>query len=297
MTTLAPIAIFAFNRPTHLARCLESMSQNKDFSNTKVFLFIDGPKSKEDEILQQEMVKLIETFNHNDLKIIRSTQNKGLSDSLISGINYVLQKHESIIVIEDDLRVSEFFLEFINNGLKVYREYERVASIHAYVYPIQRKAQENFFIRGADCWGWGTWRRAWEKFEKDGGKLYQELKKNRLMSDFNLDGAAPFKRMLKDQINGKNDSWAIRWHASMYIQEMYTLYPSASLVENIGLDGSGVHSGVTKTMDTNLSRIPIAVSEIEVKEDQAMRNEFKKFFKLQKLKYLRENLEKLFIKL
>ena len=99
-----------------------------------------------------------------------------------------------------------------------------------------------FFLKGADCWGWATWKRGWDLFEYDGKKLLKALIQKKLIYQFNYNNTFDFERMLKNQIEGKNDSWAIRWYASALINNKLTLYPGKSLIQNIGLDNSGVHS-------------------------------------------------------
>jgi len=109
-----------------------------------------------------------------------------------------------------------------------------VGSIHGYWYPVDRQVPETFFLRGASCWGWATWSRAWQLFEGDGRQLLAELERQGLTHRFDLDGAMAYTRMLKDQIAGKNNSWAIRWHAAMFLAGRLQLSPGTSLVRNTG---------------------------------------------------------------
>ena len=145
--------------------------------------------------------------------------------------------------------MSPYFLNYMNEGLNLYASSEKVASIHGYMYPInfKKKVQDYFFIKGADCWGWGTWRRAWKKFDSSGSELKKriDLKKNK--KEFNFDNSHDYYQMLVNQINGKNNSWAIRWYASAFINNMLTLYPRKTLVKNNGRDNSGTHgSGIKR---------------------------------------------------
>src|SRR5260370_30670471 len=121
----------------------------------------------------------------------------------------VLSQHERVIVLEDDIVVSPFFLSYMNGALSLYEDEPRVASIHAYVYPIKEPLPETFFLRGADCWGWATWRRGWELFNSDGRYLLSELRRRGLTQQFDLHGAYRSRKMLKPQIAGANDSLAV----------------------------------------------------------------------------------------
>jgi hypothetical protein len=138
---------------------------------------------------------------------------------------------------------------------------------------------ETFFLKYTGCWGWGTWKRGWALFESDGKKLLQNLQDRGLVERFDLERSYPFTGMLKDQVEGKNNSWAIRWQASAFLNDKLTLFPGRSLVNNIGHDDSGIHCGKTDLYDVELACKPINISSIPLKEDLAVRSSLGKFFK------------------
>ena len=244
---LAPIAVFAFNRPVHLKKTLSALSKNIGAKDSDLYLFVDGPRNNEDRRTSNICVKVGNEFSDNfkTFELKQSHANNGLANSIISGVNQVLQNHPKVIVVEDDLVTSPYFLDFINRGLERYQNEKDVASIHGFVLPFTNPISEPFFMKGADCWGWGTWSNRWELFNPDGQILLQELRSQNLIDEFNLGGSYSFSEMLENQIAGKNNSWAIRWHASMFLRNKLTLYPAQTYVENIGFDGSGTHTGAT----------------------------------------------------
>lgn len=207
-----------------------------------------------------------------------SDVNQGLSRSIINGIGIIRNLAHSWIVLEDDIKVSPFFLKYMNEAVALYKDVPEVASIHGYVYPVASTLPETFFLKGADCWGWATWRAAWTRFEPDGKKLLEQLKNRGLEKEFDLGGVAPFTEMLKSQISGRNDSWAIRWHASAFLAGLHTLYPGRSLVKNTGHDSSGTHSISTIGFDMDLSPGPVEVLPIPVEESADGRKAFQEFF-------------------
>lgn len=174
---------------------------------------------------------------------------------------------------------SPHFLRYMNEGLERFSEDQRVISVHGYVYPVQRPLPEAFFLRGADCWGWGTWRRGWNLFNPDGQALLDELTGRGLLDAFNFRGAYPYAEMLRSQIAGRNDSWAIRWYASAFLAAKLTLYPGRSLVHNIGNDSSGTHAMGTTTLDTDLSGTAIDLRDIPVEASQEAQAAFEAFFR------------------
>ena len=167
----------------------------------------------------------------------------------------------------------------MNSGLDLYRNDERVGSIHGYTYPCIEPLPDTFFLRGGDCWGWATWARAWRHINLDGSLLLRELEERDLMEAFDLEGAYPYVKMLKNQIQGNNNSWAIRWHASLFLKNMLTLYPGKSLVQNIGHDGTGIHSARTDYLMVDLCNEEVSIHRLEINESVYARSVFKKFLR------------------
>jgi hypothetical protein len=239
----APIALFVYNRPWHTRQTVSFLQKNHLCAESDLVIFSDGPKSPQNVEAVNEVRSLLRTINgFKSVRIVESPFNKGLAKSIIEGVTEVLKTSDTIIVLEDDLVTSPYFLQYMNDGLNVYWDEEKVVSIHGYMYPVKTELPETFFIRGTDCWGWATWRRGWQLFDPDGSKLLKGLKDQGLTREFNFDGSYPYVRMLENQINGRNNSWAIRWYAAAFLANRLTLYPGASLVNNIGYDGSGTHT-------------------------------------------------------
>jgi len=278
--TSAPVALFVYNRPWHTRRTVEALLANLDASETPLYIFSDAPR----DVAASGAVVEVRSFlrkitGFKSILIIERENNYGLARSIIDGVTHVCEKYGRAIVMEDDLVTSTYFLKFMNEGLEKYQDEQRVISIHGYVYPVEQSLPETFFLKGADCWGWATWKRGWDLFEPDGAKLLAELKRRKLTHQFDFDGGYPYTRMLRNRIAGKNNSWAILWYASAFLQDKLTLYPGRSLVHNIGLDGSGTHCSETKGYSGELARSPITVEDIVVEECLITRQQFVKFHK------------------
>jgi putative methyltransferase (TIGR04325 family) len=274
-----PVVLFVYNRVVHTRRTVESLLGNPVSSNSDLIIFSDGPKNCDnfDDVQKvRDYISSIEGFK--SVKIFSSDINKGLAESIIYGVTDVLSDYESIIVLEDDMIVSPHFLTYMNDGLKQYQNDDRVISIHGYVYPIADELPETFFLKGADCWGWATWRRGWNLFNLDGQFLLDELDRRKLRKKFDFNGSFNYSGMLQGQIKGSNDSWAVRWHASAFLANKLTLYPGRSLVHNIGNDSSGTHCGNSTALDTELSETPICIDDIVVEESEVAKKAIEYFF-------------------
>jgi hypothetical protein len=270
--TPAPIALFAYRRPDHLRRALDALASNPEAARSDLYIFSDAPRDPADEpgvAAVRELITGVRDFAR--VVPVYRESNFGLARSIIDGVSRVCAERGRVVVLEDDLAVSPHFLRFMNDAIATYGEDPSVASIHGYVYPVDEPLPETFFLRGADCWGWATWRDAWKVFEANGALLLERLQAQRLTRVFDLDGAYGFTAMLRDQIAGRNDSWAIRWHAAAFLAGRLTLYPGRSLVQNIGNDGSGTHVDATREFDVALANAPVAVRRQAVREDAAAR--------------------------
>ena len=253
MQNSAPIAIFAYNRPMHLENLVKSLAKNHLSKHSPVVVFIDGPKNSFDEQKQIQILDYLKgEFPFKSLEIRASLKNKGLANSIRLGVSNMLEDNSSVIVLEDDLVLSSTFLDYMNQALDFYADQPKVASIHGFQYPLKHSIDKPVFFRGADCWGWATWSDRWATVSFDSQYLLGQIRDSNLVDSFNLGGGMDFYGMLQNQANGQVDSWAICWHASMFLQDRLTLFPPTSLVQNNGNDGSGVHSGVNNFFETEL---------------------------------------------
>ena len=276
----APIALFAYNRPVHLSRTLEALSRNELAESSDLFVFCDGPRSPGDAKMVQGVRDYVGGITgFKSLQIIKRPENLGLAQSIILGVTQLCNEFGRVIVVEDDLVTSPYFLRYLNEALALYQNDSEVVSVHGYVYPVKTSLPETFFIKDADCWGWATWKRGWELFNPDGRKLLAELEARKLTQEFDFNGTCAYTQMLRDQIAGRNNSWAIRWYASAFLKNKLTLYPGRSLVRNIGLDSSGVHGGDSAGFDVAVSSSPVSVSRQPLIENRMARDLFAEHFR------------------
>lgn len=275
---LAPVALFAYNRPDHLRSALTSLAANPEARRTALTIFCDGPRSEEDERHVAQVRNVAHSSDVASLfaqvEVKEREANAGLSTSIIEGVSRLLDRHSSVIVVEDDLVVSSSFLGFMNAALREYRDADEVVSIHGFTMNTEQKLPETFFIRGADCWGWATWDRGWRVFDPDGRALLQRLDASGELDEFDFWGTFPYRRMLIDQIEGRVDSWAIRWYASAFLDRKLTLYPGQSLVRNIGQEGSGTHSTLVGSHDVTESDFSLPLTRVDVHESLEARRAF-----------------------
>jgi len=268
MQNFAPIALFVYNRPKHTERTLKFLKQNELAAESRLFVFSDGAKSAEDEANVQEVRELLKNIDgFKSVEIIERKENMGLANAVIAGVSRLVKDYKQVIVFEDDLVSSPYTLTYFNEALNRYRNEESVMHIGAYMYQLkENKLPESFFYRAATSWGWATWDRAWQHFNPDINQLIAQFDAKK-RSAFSIEHTMNFWKQMQDFKRGKNNSWAIRWYASIFLKGGLTLNPSHSLVNNIGHDGTGVHSGINDIYNVIINPKPITRFPDEIKEN------------------------------
>ncbi len=272
---LAPIGLFVYKRPEHTAQVLEGLRNNREARESDLFVFADGAKDPRASDMVSAVRALVRQLTgFRSVTVVEQSVNLGLARSIVTGVADLTKRFGRVIVLEDDVVPAPYFLQYMNAALDKYEHVRQVVSIHGYSYPVDRSLPETFFLRGADCWGWATWERGWRVFEPDGAKLLARLSESGLSHAFDLDGGYPYTKMLEDQVAGRNDSWAIRWHAAAFLEGLLTLYPGSSQVQNIGTDGSGTHGGrAANFLHASWGR-PVRLEDIPIQECRRARKAF-----------------------
>lgn len=241
---LAPIIIFAFNRPKSLQRTIQSLLQNIESKDSDLFIFVDGARSnklgEEAKVKAvQEYVKNIEGFK--SLHYSFSEKNKGLGNSIITGVSQIINQYGRAIVLEDDLIFAKNFLSFMNQSLDKYEKEEKVFSICGYSNKVKIPngyEYDSYFCTRSSSWGWGTWANRWNSVNWE---LKEWDRYSKMAKAFNKWGGSDCFKMLDDWKHGRNHSWAIRFCFSQFMQEKLSLFPIVSKVKNNGFDGEGTN--------------------------------------------------------
>ncbi len=280
MNELAPIALFVYNRPEHTRQTVESLKANHLAKESDFFIFADGAKSEKDEDAVKKVADYISTVDgFKSVTLVRQEKNLGLANSIISGVTRLSEKYGKFMVFEDDLICSPHTLTYLNDALGQYKDEDRILHICASMHPLklQEDMPETFLYRASHSCGWASWKRAWDKFNPDIDDLISQFDKQKI-NDFTFDGKMNFWKQMNDFKAGKNNSWAIRWYASVFLSKGLALNVTHSLIKNIGHDGSGVHSNIENTYDVDIYPDPIKEFPKEISENKTMYNVVKSFY-------------------
>ncbi|MVN92418.1 glycosyltransferase [Mucilaginibacter aquatilis] len=283
MQNLAPIALFVYNRPEHTRRTISYLQKNQLANDSRLFIYSDGAKTEADKAKVEEIRRYAQTVTgFKSVTVIKRETNIGLANSIISGVTHLVNDYGKVIVFEDDLLSSPYTLQYFNEALDRYAANEEVMHVGAYMYNLKAQGlTQSFFYRAATSWGWATWSRAWKNFEPDVDKLIQQFDKAKI-NQFSIEGTMNFWRQIQQFKAGKNNSWAIRWYASIFLKGGLTLNPAHSLIQNIGHDGTGVHSNNEDIYQVQVSRQPVTWFPSVLQEDEKAYSAIKQFLKNRK---------------
>jgi len=278
-----PVVVFCFDRPLHLKKMLESIGENKESQYTDAYFFVDGPRNDKETILIDETVSVINSLRvFKEQKIIQRDKNLGMQQNVIRGITEVLSNNEAVIVLEDDLKFSEYYLEYMNNALNFYRPYENVWHINGWSYPnyvlFKNKTSVSYQM---SSWGMGLYKDKWEVFAKDQYGLTNKVseKDSIFKKDFNFGNSYNWVEEIEMNDTGRLNTFSCFWYQCIYLNKGVTIYPSKSLIFNTGNDGSGINSGNNSKYDTKIFHGRIKNYQLPVSYDPMFKLNAKIFYR------------------
>lgn len=244
--------LFTYNRSEHTKRVVDSLKRNTVMPQ-KLFVFQDGLKEGEEEDEWRKVSDVIHTIDWCENEIILSDYNKGLAESIVSGVGLAFQTYDAVIVLEDDCVPTANFLSFMKQCFEKYEDDKHIYSVSGYAWPINllKDKYDIYACRRISSWGWGTWKDRWKQYEKD----YEFIKKMKQKEETSRDLAmwgSDLEATLVGNIRGECDSWAVFWALTVIWNKGICINPYKSLISNIGFDGSGFHCGVSTKFEVEM---------------------------------------------
>jgi len=267
-TALAPVVVFGYNRPQHLRRTLDALAACRLAEKSDVYVFADGPRkpTAADAVaeVRQVLAAEAEAGRFASFRVEESETNRGLANSIIHGVGQVLAVHGRVIVLEDDLLVSADFLAFMNDCLEFYKEDPSVGAVSGFC-PISEipvgYREDVFMANRSSSQGWGTWARVWDDVDWSAAGVEQLNQNWKLRKALNSEGNDRYDR-LRRQLAGKIDSWSIRFGLSLFLRGLGTIYPTVNRIQNIGYDGTGIHSGIGRPKNEQIAEAPYTLRPV-----------------------------------
>ena len=264
--TLSPLALFVYNRPEVLEITLKYLQKNFLIEKTKIYVFSDGPKDdNEDKNKVMRVRNLIENSKLNIKKKIYFKKNKGLKKNILGGLRIIFKSNSKVIVLEDDIITSKYFLKFMNESLDYIKKNDKIWHVGAWNYPIKIKDKDkNKIILNSQmhCWGWGTHKKNWNKIILNSNLLIKKFN-NELINVFTWNNKLNnWSQLLRNQ-KGQLNSWAIFWYTSIFLNKAMCLTPLVSYTRNIGFGhfSTNTKKNLKQINKINKSKIKYSIND------------------------------------
>jgi hypothetical protein len=243
MKKLAPIILFTYKRLDTLKTTIHFLKKNKLANKSNIYIYSDFYKTNVDKVNVMKVRKYLKEINgFNQKKIILRKKSYGLAKNIINGVSEVLKKNNKVIVLEDDIRVSKYFLDYMNQALNLYEKKKKIWHISGWNYNVKVfSTHDAYFTRTMNCWGWATWKDRWAYFNKNPNMIIKKWS-DRDIYKFNFDGSYNYFSQIERNLLKKINTWAIFWYATIFENDGLCLNPKNTLVSNIGIDNSATNT-------------------------------------------------------
>lgn len=266
---LAPVVIFTYNRPEHTKKTIEALKRNVLAENTEVYIFSDGPKNEAAKDKVEEVREYLRSLSgFKAVHLTEREENVGLAENIIYGITKLTDEYGKVIVIEDDIVTTKYFLQYMNDALEIYKDEEQVMAISGFCSATDKEGlPDTYFLPWFSCWGWATWKRSWDYFERNPQKALTETS-DKVRYRLNMDGTWDVWEQVVNNANGNIYTWAVFFVLAIMNRNRLVLYPQYDLCKNIGADGSGEHGSSTIYERGELPDIEVTNFTLDIEESK-----------------------------
>jgi hypothetical protein len=256
-----PVVFLIFNRPELTAKVFEVIRQ----AQPPILLVVaDGSRSDRPEEAEkcQQTRAIIDCVDWN-CEVLKnySDINLGCAKRVSSGLNWVFETVESAIILEDDCLPHPTFFDYCEELLDYYQQDQRVMSIAGtnFQFGHQRSEYSYYYSGFHDCWGWATWRRAWQYFDFE-MKLWPTFRESNFLEhklSNNSRAVRYWRRLFQATYEGKKNSWFYRWLFSSWVQSGLGIMPSVNLVSNLGFSLSYSSNTTAEAKKISYANMPV----------------------------------------
>lgn len=249
-----PVCLLVFNRPETTERVFQAVAHAQP---TRLFVVADGarPDHPEDEANCREVRRIVSNITWQcEVQYQFAEMNLGLRERVVSGFDWLFSAVDAAIIIEDDCLPHPDFFTFCSELLRRYRDDERIMAISGdnFQEGRQRGDASYYFSRLCHIWGWATWARAWQLYDRDMAG-WSRLRATPFLEDVlgRADAARYWHNIFDDPDIGS--TWDYQWVFSVWAQHGLTALPNENLVSNIGWGSGATH---TTAADSPLANLP-----------------------------------------
>jgi len=245
--TYAPIIVTVYDRLQHFQQCIGALQRNGPACESELYVVSDAPGRPEHAArIDQVRAYARSITGFKKVHLVFREENYGTSRSFLAITQQVMDEHGKFIFLEDDVVASPNFLDYMNGGLEFYEADQRIFSITAYTHPIafpKNFKRDVFFLPNGCLWGFAIWKDRWEKVDFSVKDRYASATEDRKLYKKIISTGYYLMQLLLSDSQGRMNAPDIRMAFHQFAHDVYSVCPRISKTGNIGLDGSGQHSG------------------------------------------------------
>lgn len=247
----APIVCFAYSRPNHLKDMLNSLEKNEYAENSEITFYVNGTNDSTNLNDWNAVLDVIDRdWKFKSKYVIKREKNIGAKKNIIYGITEMLKKYDKLIIVEDDLILGPYFLNFLNTALNLYEHDKNIMHINGWAHPqlLPVRKTNTSVSKFMSPWGWATWSDRWKLMLENNNystNLISHLSIDE-RKQFNTYGKVNWEEMIERDLQSVDNSWDCYWYQAIYLNSGKTIFPQKTHVVNNGFDGTGLHCGNRK---------------------------------------------------
>lgn len=247
---MVPVLIGTYTRLPHLRQTISALQENYLAGQTDIYIASDFPRNSSDAKAVEELRQYVDTITgFASVNKIYREENFGVSRNFIDAANFILEKSNEIIILEDDIVTGRGFLDFMNEALCAYRNNSNVLAVSGYLWSeLKFDGAAPVLLPAYNAWGWGTWRDRFNNVELGSG-LSKEVFANKQFLHRVLFTNPNLLPMVLASAQGRLSAWDVDWNLNSIKHKKYCVFPPQSLVRNIGFDGTGLNCGVDSSFE------------------------------------------------
>jgi hypothetical protein len=284
--TTSPVAFIIFNRLETTRKVFEVIKKVKP---RRLFVIADGPRNhKLGEIIACEDVRKLTEQIDWDCEVLRnySSENLGCKNRIVSGLDWVFQQTDKAIILEDDCLPDISFFKFCDELLEKYEVNEKVRMISGNKVLYNYEPENSYyFSRFVRIWGWATWKRVWQNYDKTIPDWINIKSSDLLPGILKTKNAINYWKTILDEVNsGVIDAWSLQLQLDQFKNDGLTIIPSKNLVINLGFDNSEATNtkgsgGLYRKMKLETISFPLSHPDLVKQNVEADEIEIKLFHK------------------
>ncbi len=263
MSAEIPILMCVFNRPGLTAHVLQSVARQRP---RQLLIAGDGPRPDypDDVALVERTRRIVERINWDcEVEARFSATNLGCRQHMAQAITWAFERHERLIILEDDCLPNDSFFTFCGEMLERYADNQRVMMVSGNTYPTGGFGEHSYrFSKYPLIWGWASWRRAWNHYDLGMANWQDPAIQQRVLDQFTCgpDERAYWQAIFDRQHAGEINTWDYSWTFACWANRGLAILPRQNLVSNLGFGDSATHTFDAGSPMANRQTFPLEVT-------------------------------------